>query len=257
MAEPELSEAGALLLGVEPEVETPTDDHPAEEPTLDESSQSPETETPEEPTEPKELDLAQLLEKGEIDNKAFYKLNVPGTEKTWGEAKDALQGSDDLALRTAQQESSFQDRENGLLTKAKEAQELYAMIPEQFQTPEVSAQMEQFKTRDIQKENQLTLMAIPEWRDPLKATSDREAIGELMRGYGYTDGEIGQVYNSRELKMLKDFQSLKALVAGIPDKAVKPKIKAVKQGKRPATGVSKIEGATEAGAILLRALAKG
>lgn len=251
MAEPELSEAGALLLGVEPEVETPTDDRPAEEPTLDESSQSPETETPEEPEE-RELDLAQLLEKGEIDSKDFYKLNVPGTDKNWGEAKDALQGSDDLALRTAQQESEFRDRENGLLTKAREAQELYGLIPEQFRTPEVSAQMEQYKTRDIQKENQLTLAAIPEWRDPLKATSDREAIGELMRGYGYTDGEIGQVYNSRELKMLKDFQSLKALVAGIPDKAVKPKVKAVKTGKRQRTGsIPANSGLTDAGAILL------
>lgn len=178
---------------------------------------------------------------------------MPGTEQTFGEAKDALQSIGDLALQKARQESELRDRENGILSKAREAADLYDLLPSELKTPEVTNRFEQIKLREVQRENQMTLAAIPEWRDPLKATADREAIAELMRGYGYSDAEIGNLYGSRELKAWRDYMQLKNLVSGIPDKQVKPRSKNPASKPRPKSG-RPIEGATEAGAILLNAL---
>jgi hypothetical protein len=251
----QLSDAAALLFGAtDEEGESPEQDQPsAEMPPLEDDPQEPEK-APPEATE--ELDLSKLLEKAELDSKDFYKLKVPGTEQTFGEAKDALQSIGDLALQKAQQESSLRDRENGILSKAREASELYQLLPSEFKTPEVTAQFERFKTQQIQRENQLTLAAIPEWRDPLKATSDREAIAGLMQSYGYSDAEIGIMYGSRELKAWRDYAQLKQLVDGIPDKEVKRTSKNPASKPRPKAG-KPIEGATEGGAILLNALKKG
>ena len=250
-----LTPEGALLMGIQPEDESPEPDQTSPETASLESDPLPQ-ETEAQKDEPEELDLSALLEKAELDPKDFYKLKVPGTEQTWGEAKDALQSVGDLALQKARQESELRDRENGILAKAREAQSLWELLPREVKTPEVSAQFERLKLQEIQAENQRTLTAIPEWRDPLKATTDREAIATLMQSYGYSDGEIGQMYGSRELKAWRDYAILKALVSGIGAKEVK-KATQKPTGRRAGVKPRQIEGATEAGAILLQGLKKG
>ncbi|MCK5317534.1 MAG: hypothetical protein KAJ55_06440 [Anaerolineales bacterium] len=252
----ELTPEAALLFGAEPEDESPQPDQPPQETApLEDDQQPQETEAQQDEPE-KEPDLSTLLEKAELDPKDFYKLKVPGTEQTFGEAKDALQASSEFDMQKAQQESSLRDRENGILEKAREAQALFDLLPDEVKTPEVSAHFNQLKQQELQRENQRTLDAIPEWRDPLKATSDREAIASLMQSYGFTEGEIGQMYGSRELKAWNDYARLKALVSAIPQKEVKPKSKNP-QGRRSPGTPKKIEGATDIGNILLQGLAKG
>ena len=250
-----LTPEGALLMGIQPGGESPEPDQTSLEIAPLESDPQPD-ESQAQKGEPKELDLSALLEKAELDPKDFYKLKVPGTEQTWGEAKDALQSVGDLALQKAQQESNLRDRENGILAKAREAQGLWDLLPNDLKSPEVTAKFQQIRQQEIMAENQRTLTAIPEWRDPLKATTDREAIATLMQSYGFSDGEIGQMYGSRELKAWRDYANLKALVSGIGTKEVK-KPKASPQSRRAGVKPRQIEGATEAGAILLQGLKKG
>jgi len=252
----ELSEAAALMLGVTV-AETPPDDPAPEMATLSDDPAT-ETEQPEAVEVPKgDPDLSSLLEKAELDPKDFYKLIVPGTESTFGQAKDALQGLEERAAHDAQRESEFRDRENGLLVKTRETLELYDLLPAQVKTPEVSHEFERIKTNEIRRENQLTLAAMPEWRDPVKSTADREGIAELMGEYGFSSSEIGQLYGSRELKAWRDYMVLKKMVSGIPEKQVKKPAKQLRTTKRQPVSTQRIEGATEGGALLLKSLYKG
>ena len=250
----ELSDAAALMLGIEEE--TPTEDHPPETATLDEP-QDAEQASPEAEAETAPADLSKLLEKAELDPKDFYKLTVPGTEQTFGEAKDALQSVADRGAEDAKRESDFRDRENGLLTKARAATELYDLLPAEVKTDAVREQFEAHKLNDIKRENQLTLESIPEWRDPVQSTSDREGIAELMMSYGFSEAEVGQLYGSRELKAWRDYMSLKRMVSGIADKEVKKAPKQLNTTRRRAKRAKAVTGATEGGAILLESFMKG
>lgn len=251
----QLSEAGEILLGVsKPEVETPTTEQPqAEMPPLEADQQAPETEPPEE----EQAKLPPAAEMLANDPKQFYGLEIPGLEGvTFGDAKDLAQKGTDLDMQKARQESESIDRENGILAKAREAQDMYNLLPAELKTPEVTQRFEQIKLQEIQRENQLTLTAIPEWSDPLKATADREGMAELMQNYGFTGGEVGNLFDHRQLKLVRDYMVLKQMVSGIPSKEVKKPTKQIRS-RRQQPKTHKQAGATDAGEILMRGLASG
>ena len=238
-----------------PEVETPDTDQPElETAPLQDDPEAPETDPPEDEAEPL-LPAAEMLAK---DPKQFYGLEIPGLEGvTFGDAKDLAQKGVDLDMQKARQESELRDRENGVLAKARETQDMYELLPDELKTPEVSRRFEQIKLQQVQRENQLTLTAIPEWRDPLKATADREGMAELMQNYGFSGGEIGNLFDHRQLKLVRDFMSLKQMVSGIPGKEVKATSKKTQSRRGSGSTPKKIEGATDLGNILIQGLARG
>lgn len=46
--------------------------------------------------------------------------------------------------------------------------------------------------------------AIPEWKDPEKAGAEKQALMEYAKGIGFTDEDLGQVYDHRLILLLRD-----------------------------------------------------
>lgn len=248
----ELSPAAEILMGVsQPEGESQPDQPELETATLQDDPQPDESPAQQEA----DVELPPAAEMLANDPKQFYSLEIPGMEGvTFGDAKDLAQKNTDLDMEKARQELELRDRENGVLAKARETQDMYELLPDELKTPEVTQRFEQIKLQQVQRENQLTLTAIPEWSDPLKATADREGMAELMQGYGFTGGEIGNLFDHRQLKLVRDYMTLKQMVSGIPDKEVKKPTKQARTRRGSGSKPKKIEGATDLGNILLQGL---
>jgi hypothetical protein len=61
----------------------------------------------------------------------------------------------------------------------------------------------QFQKR-IQKEFDQLTAKVPEWTDPTKQKADIDMIREYARGVGYSDDELGQLWNHRDFLVLRD-----------------------------------------------------
>lgn len=70
----------------------------------------------------------------------------------------------------------------------------------------------------LQTEEQQLLSKFPEWKEPEKAKSGKKEVSDYLRGYGFNDNEIAQIYDHRQVEiihkaMLYDKQSTKTEVA--------------------------------------------
>jgi len=196
----------------------------------------------------KELDFDAQLEKAGLDRKAFYKQLIPGTDKTFGEAKDLLKQESDLETRTAQHELKLRDRENEILQRMREAEVMLNSDNPQQAKAELKRMQEQHETR----ERAFLMKAIPEWGDATVRQTEQKAIIDLMRGYGFSDAEIGASADHRAIKMMRDFQSLRSILTSAESKKVQAKPKVNPQSRRAdarLTGLKKIEADFQAGKL--------
>jgi len=156
-----------------------------------------------------ELDLTALAESLEISVEELYQVEIPlGGEDgnfTLGEVKDQVR---ELRSITSQREILSQDQtsnENAKLVARQELQTVVAMLGDSI-SPELLEHARAQLRSEIQRERGLIFEAIPEWQDQETAERDRTAINEFLRGYGFSDAELAQVYDHRLLKLARDSQ---------------------------------------------------
>lgn len=169
-----------------------------------------------------ESDWDTLVEKSGLTRKQLYAIKLPaatGQEAiTLGAAVDAVESVNELAANKAAQTSALQDKENQVLQTLRDAQSLLDMLPENARSPEMVERLRAQQADYLHRERGFLLQALPDWSNPATATAEQQGIADLMRGYGYSDSEIGAIADHRTVKILRDFAQLKALVSDIPAK---------------------------------------
>ena len=199
------------------------------------------------------MDLSGLIEKSGLTAEQFFALEMPteaGQESvTIGQAKDAAKGNAALATRQAEAEVKFRDRENEILGKVRDAQALFDALPAQARTPEIMAALGQQQEQTLARERQMLVQAMPGWSNPDVAQAEQLQVVELMRGYGYTDAEIGNRNDHRDIKLFRDFAHIRALIKGTEGKRTRATANRRSQGERPKGNLSSIGADLKAGRI--------
>lgn len=253
MTEP--TEAGATLLGIAPSQEideTPisTEEIPADSPTEQEVAP---TEPDVEP-EAAELNWQTLMEASGADPTDVYSIELPagaGEEiVTLGEAKDAAKAIKGLETQKAEHTVAMRDKENQVMQKLREAQQMLELVPEAQRDPNTVRQLQHQQQQHLQREQSMLLEALPGWSDPITAGTEQKQIHGLLRGYGFTDAEIGAIADHRAVKMMRDYAELKTIIDGTKDKQVRGGTKAApKRRAKPQTKLAKIEAEFKAGRL--------
>lgn len=70
----------------------------------------------------------------------------------------------------------------------------------------------------VKAEEEKLISKLPDWKDPEKAKTGKKDLSDYLRNYGFNDGEISQIYDHRQVDiirkaMLYDKQSTKSEVA--------------------------------------------
>lgn len=140
-----------------------------------------------------------------------YAQEVPlsnGEKLSIGALKDFYQGY-------AQKELAMVERENSLMTRTNELQELsqYLQLPDEAR--QVIAQQQ---TQYLREQHGLMLQAIPEWKEQAVFEQARGQIFDLGKEYGV---DLSRVADHRVVKMLNDYAKLRASIRKAKD-TVKP-----------------------------------
>jgi hypothetical protein len=100
-------------------------------------------------------------------------------------------------------------------------------------------EQQQKLVKQLQSEQERLLSRVPEWRDEKIATKEKTEIASLMKDYGWTPEELGQLYDHRALLMARDalaYRRLQSKSTQVAAKA-KGKPKVVKPGSaKPVDG---------------------
>ena len=170
-----------------------------------------------------EMDLSALAESLEISVDDLYKVEIPlgGDDGnfTLGEVKDQMR---ELRSIASDREILVQDQtssENMKLVARQELQQVVAMLGDSISPQLLEHARGQLRV-EIAREREATFEAIPEWRDQETATRERTAINTFLNGYGFSDAELGQVYDHRLLKLARDSQRNQSTLRTAAEKAV-------------------------------------
>lgn len=87
----------------------------------------------------------------------------------------------------------------------------------------------------IQEQQQELLAKLPSWKDAAKAKEERGAIKEYLKGYGFTDDDIGKVVDHRHVLLVRNAMQFDKLLKQAPD-ATKRVGKAPVRVERPGAG---------------------
>jgi len=121
-------------------------------------------------------------------------------------------------------------------------QALKANVVHQLQAQQ--AELEQKNVHALQsmlaEEQQKLFSAIPEFADEAKAKEIKGQMRDFLKGLGYNDQEIGNIYDHRHVMILRDamaYRALKSKGAEVKNKVVNaPKLQ--KPGPKPDAGVT-------------------
>jgi hypothetical protein len=222
-----IDEIDALIMG-EPERETdpePVDESPALEPDeVEILDDEPAIESEAEPEE----------ENSSID----YDLEIPmpggGDTIKLGALKDRV-------VELERGESAMIDRENDLLRKTQEFSEALQAaggeIPQELKQ-RMSKQMEVH----LEREHDLMMQAIPEWKDKATFDSDRQSIAKVGKEYGFSPDDISSIADHRVIKFMRDYARLKAQEEKAQANIVKLRDKPKPRGKPRGISKPKISG---------------
>lgn len=151
----------------------------------------------------------------------------------WNELQADYQATDWNTLRYtnpgeyAAKQAEMQARQNRIAQAAQQLQAQRAQ-DEQKQAQDREAQLKAITER----EHRALVAAIPEFKDPVKADAERQAIRDyLSSAYGYTDQDIQQIVDHRLVVMTRKAMLFDRLNA----KAVEAKKAAVRIGKKVLT----------------------
>jgi len=156
-----------------------------------------------------------------------YDQEVPmtdGSKVKLGELKDYYQQYQSKQLE-------FQERENALMTKQQQIEELsnFVQLPKHLME-RIKADQQQY----LEQQHYLMLEAMPELRDKVAFTQAKEAIFDMAKEYGVQD-IIGRVSDHGVVKMLNDFVKLRSGIKAAKG-AVKPIRAAEPQSKKAPLG---------------------
>lgn len=99
---------------------------------------------------------------------------------------------------------------------------------------QAALQQQQFHAA-LKEEHQKLLNVIPEWSDNAIAKREKAEIGDYLKSYGFTDEEVGQVYDHRLVQILRDAKRGRAVQESKPEivKKVTQAPKLAKPGPKP------------------------
>jgi len=114
------------------------------------------------------------------------------------------------------------------------------------QLSEQNKQLEQKKNEQLQKilseENEKLASAIPEFRDEAKAKVLKDQMKDYLRAFGYSDQDFGNIYDHRQLMIIRDamnYRNLKDKKTEVKNKVINaPKL--VKPGSTQKSSGEKI-----------------
>lgn len=124
-------------------------------------------------------------------------------------------------------------------TRYIEYQQHQQQLNNAFQALQIEKQKEQLTQQKkfasmLEAESKKLSTAIPEWADEKIAKKDRAEIKDYLKGIGYNDEEIGQVYDHRLVLVVRDALKAKKLATAKPEvlKKVNQAPKIVKPGTK-------------------------
>ena len=126
------------------------------------------------------------------------------------EVDESLQYTDPIAY--AQQLSAYMQAQQQKQVIAQEQQRLSAL--------EQQAQQQRMQKYLAEQQEALTAL-IPDWVDPETAKAEKAKVRETAKQYGYTDEELGQLYDARAVALMRDAMKYRELVAKRQE--IKPK----------------------------------
>lgn len=105
------------------------------------------------------------------------------------------------------------------------------------------AEAQQQREEFIAQQKELVTQIVPQWKDPVKATTERAQIRQYLQNHGFNDSEIAQVADARQIAVLRDALMYRQLLASKPEvtKRVTPKQVVQKAG----TNVSRADATTQ------------
>jgi len=256
MNDSEVSEIASLLAGTpapdaEPETESPD---AVETPDQEIDTTAAEPEQPEnqdiedDEGEPEPLTMKSLAEKLEIKPKDLYDVEL-GDGLTIGQLKDRFkelevveQTRTDAELHKVKTENEVMQQRRALETAR---QELGIQV-----TPQQQERANQQFAEYVSTETARTMEAIPEWSEPTVLEADRQGMQAMLAEYGLSEMEMTAIVDHRQVKMLRDFHTLRQLVANAGTE-VKPKSpkKAGKRRTRQSKGSADIVAGIKSGAV--------
>jgi hypothetical protein len=195
------------------------------------SSEEPEK-APDEP-EPVEIpgDLTSLAEKLQATPDKLYGVKVPmadGESRTLGELKDGFRSAQALEAERGklhEERSRFQTDHRQTLQELEDVVRHFG----QALTPEAVQAVRAARNQRLQGELADLLEAVPEWKDPVRWTAERQLIEQVAQECGYRPGELDEIADARILRVLRRA----ALAKESKGEPVKPAPK-VAQAPRPA-----------------------
>lgn len=164
--------------------------------------------------------IAQQLQNNQaLGNLAQQQLNYEFNQVDW----NALRASD--PGRYAAMWTDFQSRQQAIQGYLGEVRNQQSAAEQQSQAALASK---------IESERSAMLDKYPEWKDPAAFASARDSMMNYAKSLGFTDAELGRVYDHRLMSVLHDAASFRALQAAKPEalKQVRAAPKMAKPGSR-------------------------
>jgi hypothetical protein len=151
--------------------------------------------------------LADLAERLGVKPDAVYQVEVPiaeGESLSIGKLKDAYQEHGKLTERELRFEETRLQREGELLRASQELRDLVAMLPTESLKPEVMQKIRERQAVTLRRERELTLEAIPEWRDEAARVDEIAGMVEHLKGYGFPANYLEHVADHRTLRYIRE-----------------------------------------------------
>lgn len=153
--------------------------------------------------------LQELAEHTGIALEELYKLAVPdgseeGKTHSLGDLKDAMTKVNGLELRELELEEKHSQREASLTRMQTELEDLLALVPEKFRTPELLERVSNQRTEKITRERAITLEKIPEWSDEATRQQEIAGIVEHLKDYGFPANHLATIADHRLLLYIRE-----------------------------------------------------
>lgn len=109
----------------------------------------------------------------------------------------------------------------------------------QAQKAELDGKQEEKLRLKLAEENERLQAAIPEFRDEAKANELRNQMRDYLKGFGYSESDIAQVYDHRLVMIFRDAMAYKALQSKKPE--LEKKVINLPKIQKPGAAKSKAE----------------
>lgn len=152
--------------------------------------------------------IDRLSKRLKMDMEKVYAIKVPVNEGeepvTIGQLKDRVKAMDDLETRETQFEERRIQSEGELLKAQTFMRGILSKIPQQHLSKELVQQVESHHRTTMQRERELTLQHIPEWKTEKNEQDDRTKINAMLSNYGFGPEFLESITDHRAIKFVRD-----------------------------------------------------